>query len=168
MMKHLLSALALAALPIAVVVPASAAPATHDVLVQDYEASEAFAAGEQEPCVPWAGRVHEVRSGQIKLVTIGSGPRAGEVHVNGVIAGLIEYMPDEASLPTYTGTYREKFNIVLPEFSFDDDQARIAQFRLRSQLAGTDGSTLQLAMSGKVTRNGNGDVVVDRFSFTCE
>mgnify|MGYP003543628413 CR=1 FL=1 len=54
------------------------------------------------------------------------------------------------------------------ELSLDDDQERIAQFRLRSQLAGTDGSTLQLAMSGKVTLNGNGDVVVDRFHFTCE
>jgi hypothetical protein len=51
--------------------------------------------------------------------------------------------------------------------SFEDDVERIAQFPLRSRLAGTDGSSLLLAMSGKVTRNGNGEVVVDRFDFTC-
>ena len=59
-------------------------------------------------------------------------------------------------------------NGVLLELSFEDDQSRIAQFRLRSRLAGTDGSSLRLAMSGKLTLNGNGNVVVDRFSFTCE
>jgi hypothetical protein len=168
MKRLLLAAVAIAALPLAVAVPASAAPATHEVYVEDYDAYEAFAAGGAEPCVSWAGTFHEVRSGQIELVTVTSGPQAGEVHLNGVVAGFIEYLPDDLSLPTYTGTYREKLNGVLLEMSFDDDQSRIAQFRLRSQLAGTDGSTLRLAMSGKVTRNGNGDIVVDRFNFTCE
>jgi hypothetical protein len=54
------------------------------------------------------------------------------------------------------------------ELSFDDDQERISQFRLRGDLVGTDGSSLRMAMSGKVTRNGNGDIIVDRFNFTCE
>lgn len=167
-MKRLLAAAGLAALSLALPVQASAAPATHDVLVENYDASEHFAAGDAEPCVPWAGTFHEVRNGEIKLVTISSGPQAGEVHANGVVAGFIEYIPDDSSLPTYSGTYREKLNVVLVEMSFDDDAERISQFRLRSQLAGTDGSSLQLAMSGKVTRNSNGEVSVDRFDFTCE
>jgi hypothetical protein len=37
-----------------------------------------------------------------------------------------------------------------------------------SRLGGTDGSSLQLVMSGKVTLNRHGDVIVDRFTFTCE
>ena len=168
-MKRLLCAVVvLAALPIVVGVPTSAAPATHDVFVEEYEAYEPFAAGDGQPCVPSARTFHEVRSGEVKLVTINSGPQAGEVHVNGAIAGFIEYIPDDTALPTYSGTYREKLNGVLLELSFEDDQSRIAQFRLRSRLAGTDGSSLRLAMSGKLTLNGNGNLVVDRFSFTCE
>ena len=167
-MKRLLSAVALAALPIALGVPATAAPATHDVYIEQYDAYEQFAAGDAEPCVSWAGTFHEVRSGEIQLITVTSGPQAGEVHLNGVIAGFIEYIPDDPSLPTYSGTYSEKLNGVLLELTFEDDQERISQFRLRGELVGTDGSSLRMAMSGKVTRNGNGDVVVDRFNFTCE
>ena len=109
-----------------------------------------------------------MRNGEIKLVTINGGPRAGEVHVNGVVAGFVEYIPDDSSLPTCSGTYREKLDAVLLEMSFEDEVERIAQFRLRSRLAGTDGSTLLLTLSGKVTRNGKGEVVVDRFDITCE
>jgi hypothetical protein len=75
-------------------------------------------------------------------------PAAGEVHLNGAIAGF-EYIPDNTSLPTYSGTYSEKLNGVLLELTFEDDQERISQFRLRSQLVGTDGSTLRLAMYGQ-------------------
>ena len=105
-----LSTVALAALPIIVGVPASAAPATHDVYAEEYDAYEQFAAGDAEPCVSWAGTFHEVRSGEIQLITVTSGPQAGEVHLNGVIAGYIEYIPDDTSLPTYSGTYRAKLN----------------------------------------------------------
>ena len=167
-MKRLLFALATAVLPVSLALPASAAPATHDVFVEDYDAYEAFAAGDAEPCVSWAGTFHEVRSGEVHLVTTTTGPQAGAVHANGVIDGYIEYIPDDHSQPTYAGTYREKLNAALLQLSFDDDQTRVAQFRLRSRLGGTDGSSLQLVMSGKVTLNGYGDVVVDRSQFTCE
>ncbi|MGH3989501.1 MAG: hypothetical protein ACRDTZ_19665 [Pseudonocardiaceae bacterium] len=167
-MKRLLSVLVLAVLPFAAAVPASAAPSTHDVYIEEYDAYEPLAAGDGEPCVPWSGTFHEVRSGEIDLVTVNSGPQAGEVHVNGSVAGLIEYIPDDGSLPSYSGSYREKLNGVLVELSLEDDQSRIAQFRLRSLLVGTDGSTLRLAMSGKITINRHGDVVIDRFNFTCE
>jgi hypothetical protein len=73
-MKRLLSAaVAISVLPIAVGVPASAAPATHDVYLEDYDAYEPLAAGDAAPCVPWSGTLHEVLSGLIKLVTINSG-----------------------------------------------------------------------------------------------
>jgi hypothetical protein len=85
-----------------------------------------------------------------------------------VIAGFVEYIPHDTYLPTYAGTYQEKLNGVLLELSFEDDQSRIAQFRLQSQQAGTDGSSLRLTMSGKLTLNGNGYVLVDTFRFTCE
>jgi hypothetical protein len=167
-MKRLLPAVALGVLPLAIGVPASAAPAAHDVLIEESDVSEPFTAGESEPCVPWAGTFHEVRSGEMKQVTVNSGPHTGEVHLNGVIAGFAEFIPDDTTLPTYSGTYREKLDGVLLEFSLEDDQIRIAQTRLRSQLVGTDGSSLQLVISAKVTRNANGDIVVDRSSFTCE
>lgn len=154
--------------PLTVGASALAAPATHDVLVEDYDYPDALPAGEM-PCVPWAGTFHEVRSGQYKLVTINNGPQKGEVHVNGVIAGLIELIPDDESLPTYTGTYREKTNAVLYAPSFQDDQLRVGQFRLRTRLQGTDGSSLRLVLSGKVTRTGEGDPpVVERSTFTCQ
>jgi hypothetical protein len=63
-------------------VPAFAAPATHKVYIEEYDAYEQFAADDGQPCVPWAGTFHEVRSGEIKLVSVNSGPQAGEVHVN--------------------------------------------------------------------------------------
>ena len=71
-MRQLLAAVVLAALPIIVGVPASAAPATHDVFVEEYEAYEPFAVGDGQPCVPWAGTFHEMRSGEVKLVTVNS------------------------------------------------------------------------------------------------
>src|SRR3954449_5920477 len=167
-MKRLLFALATAMLPVSLAFPASAAPATHGVLIEETDTDEAFAAGEAEPCVPWAGTFHEVRSGEIQLVTTTTGPHAGEVHANGVVVGYIEYSPDDSSLPTYAGSYREKLNAALLQLSFDDDQNRIAQFRLRSRLDGTDGSSLLLVLSGKLTLNRHGDVTVDRTTFTCD
>jgi hypothetical protein len=45
-MKRPLSAVALAALSLVVGVPAFAAPATHDIYVEEYDAYEQFAAGD--------------------------------------------------------------------------------------------------------------------------
>jgi len=95
-----------------------------------------------QPCVTWVGTFHEVRSGELNLVTINSGRRAGEVHLNDVIAGFIEFIPDDTTLPTCSGTYREKLTGVLMEISFGDDQERISQFRPRGELVGTDESGL--------------------------
>ena len=93
MKRLLLAAVAIAALPLAVAAPASATPATHEVYVEDYDAYEQFAAGDAEPCVSRAGTFHEVRSGQIELVTVTTGPQAGEAHLNGVVAGSSSTSP---------------------------------------------------------------------------
>jgi hypothetical protein len=147
--------------------PASAGGSEHEILTEDYNAYEHFEPGEG-PCVQWAGTFHEVRSGGYRLVTAPGGQVEGEVHVNGVIDGLVELIPDAAGLPTYSGTYREKVNAVLTSFTEEGDTARVSQYRLRSTLRGTDGSTLNLRLSGKFTMNANGDVVVSRDTFTCE
>ena len=166
-MKQQLSALlAGLALVAAGTAPVSAAGATHEFFAEDYDAYEHFAAGEGF-CVTWAGTFHEVRSGGYRLVAAPGGRDEGELHVNGVIKGLIELVPDDTSLPTYTGTYREKVNGVVV-VTDDGDDERVGQYRLRSTLRGTDGSSLQLRLAGKITVNGKGRVVVSRDTFVCE
>jgi hypothetical protein len=153
------AALALGALP------AAGAPAQHDVYVEEYDAYEPFAAGEN-PCVDWAGTFHEVRAGQAKLVlSIGDGP-SDEGHVNGVVDGFVELIPGDGRLPSYSGTYREKLN-VLVTISGEADDLLIAHYRLRSVLTGTDGSRLTMVLWGKITVNGRGDVVISKDDFTC-
>jgi len=146
--------------------PAAAAGAEHAFIIEDFNAFEHFAAGEG-PCVSWPGTFHEVRSGGYRIVTPAGGQLPGEFHVNGVIDGRVELIPDDAGLPTYSGTYREKVNAVVTSFSQEGDVARVSQYRLRSTLRGTDGSALQLRLAGKFTMNANGVVVVSRDTFSC-
>ena len=170
-MRHLLrlaAVAALPALPVTIAVPATAAPAAHDVYVESYDATESFGAGDAEPCVPWAGTFREVRTGEVKLVTISTGPHTGEVHLTGVIDGFIEYSPGDVAMPTYSGPYREKLDGYLHELSIDSDSERISQFHLRGVLSGTDGTSLTIVMTGKLTINANGTLTVDRSDFTCE
>jgi hypothetical protein len=147
--------------------PAAAAGAQHDFYPEDYDAYEHFAAGDGF-CVDWAGTFHEVRHGGYRLVAPPGGQQPGEVHVNGAIDGIVELIPDDPTLPTYSGTYREKVNAVATSFSDEGDVVRVAQFRLRSTLRGTDGSSYALRLSGKTTFNANGVLVVERQTFTCE
>jgi hypothetical protein len=90
-----------------------------------------------------------------------------ETHLNGAIDGLVELVPDDPTLPTYTGTYREKVNGVLTAGSLEDDALRVGQYRLTTRLAGSDGSSLVLRLSGKLTVNAQGTVAVTRDSFGC-
>lgn len=142
------------------------AGAIHEFLPEDYDASEPFAAGEGF-CVPWAGTFHEVRTGGYTLVTPPGGREPGELHINGVVHGTVELIPDDASLPTYSGSYREKVNGVATEFTEEGDVLRVGQYRLRSTLVGSDGSRLALHLAGKVTVNANGVATVSRDVFTC-
>jgi hypothetical protein len=145
--------------------PAVAAPAQHDVFVDEYDEYLPFAAGEG-PCVDWPGTLHEVRSAKFKLLTPGGVRHPDEFHANGVVDGLVELIPDDPALPTYSGTFREKANAIGRETE-EGDELRIAQYRARSVLTGTDGTRLTLTLSGKITVNGRGDLVIDRFEFSC-
>lgn len=168
-MKHKLATVlgAFALVGVAAGPAAAAGGAEHGFLIEDYNAYEHFAPGDG-PCVSWAGTFHEVRSGGYRLVTAPGGQAEGEFHLNGVINGLVELIPDAAGLPTYSGTYREKVNAVVTSFTEEGDTSRVSQYRLRSTLRGTDGSTLNLRLSGKFTMNANGVVVVSRDTFTCD
>jgi len=149
------------------VVPAHAAGAVHQTQPEQYDATEHFAAGEGF-CVPWAGSFREVRSGQYKLVTAPGGQVPGETHINGAIAGSVTLTPDDPALPTYSGSYREKLDgVLLGVTPGGSDVTRVAQYRLRSTLRGSDGSTLDLRLAGKMTMNATGVVTVSRDTFSC-
>ena len=142
--------------------------AVHDVSVEEYDASE-FVPAEENFCGAWDMTFHEVRSGAYQLVTAPGGREEGEVHVNGSIAGFVELTPSNPTLPSYTGTYREKVNAIL--IGVDDrgfDVLRSGQYRLRLPLQGTDGSSLLLLLSGKLTVNARWEVTVSRDVVTCE
>jgi hypothetical protein len=145
--------------------PALAAPAQHEVFIDEYDEHLPFAAGEG-PCVDWAGTLHEVRSARFRVLMPGGARNPDEFHANGAVDGLIELIPDDPALPTYAGTFREKANAI-GTVTDEGDDLRIAQYRLRSVLTGTDGSSLTLSLSGKITVNGRGELVVDRFEFSC-
>jgi hypothetical protein len=146
---------------------AQAAGAEHVFEAESYDEVEHFDVGEGL-CVDWAGSFHEVRHGAYRLLTAPGGQIAGEIHVNGVVAGLVELVPDNQDLPTYTGSYREKVNGVITDPDPSGDELRIGQYRLESTLRGSDGSSLRLTLSGKLTVNGQGRVVVSREHFACE
>ena len=162
-----LAGLALLAATAAGASPAQAGGAEHLFVPENYDAVEHFDAGEGF-CVDWAGSFHEVRQGGYRILTAPGGQVTGEKHVNGVIAGSLELVPDDPGLPTYTGSYREKVNGVITDPGPDWEELRIGQYRLASTLRGTDGSTLRLTLSGKLTINGQGRVVVSRDYFACQ
>jgi hypothetical protein len=151
------------ALVVATAGPAVAAGAHHEFQPEHYDAAEHFAAGDGF-CVSWAGTFHEVRDGGYRVVYPPGGQVDGEFHINGVIQGLVELIPDNPTLPTYSGTYREKTDgIITPGV----DLPRVAQARLRSTLVGTDGSSYEVVITDKLTVNAKGEVVVSRDTFTC-
>lgn len=162
------TALALAATGLVLANPASAAAgAQHDVFTESYDGSFHLSADEN-PCGPWAVTIREVRNGGAKIVAAPGGRVPSEYHVNGAINALIQLVPDDPQLPTYEGSYREKFNGVITGVTSDgDDEMRVVQYRLRAPMTGTDGSRLVLALSGKVTLNASGRMVVGRDAMSC-
>ncbi len=143
------------------------AAADRDFIPEDYDASEHFAAGEGV-CVPWAATFHERRTGGYKILVPTGGRVDGERHVNGAIDGRVELVPDDPSLPTYAGSYREKLNgIAVGTDDQGHDVLRVAQYRLVLPLDGTDGSRLTLTIAGKITVNARGVTTVSRDVFEC-
>ncbi|KGN32167.1 hypothetical protein N802_10605 [Knoellia sinensis KCTC 19936] len=170
--SSLASALGVALIAAVALTPATAtaAPqrAEHQFVDAAFDGTEHLAA-EDNFCGDWATTFHEVRTGGYRVHVPPGGQVEGEFHVNGVVDGFVELIPDDPSLPTYSGTYREKLNAIItgvdPETG--DDILRVGQFRLRLPLKGTDGSALLLQLSGKWTVNAKGAPVVSREIFTC-
>lgn len=155
----------LLAVPMAVLAPAEAhaAPAQPHVYVEDYDGHEAVEA-EENACGDWDATLFEKRSGQYKLVEA----PGGELHVNGVVHGQVRLVPNDPALPTYGGSYREKINAIITGVDENgDDVARVAQYRLRLAMTGSDGSELLLVESGKVTFTPAGEAVVTRELSSC-
>jgi hypothetical protein len=147
------------------VVPATGAPAQHDRFEEESDTTFSFGAGEG-PCVEWAGTMREVRSTRYKVLTPGGARHPDELLTNGVVDGFVELVPDDPGFPSYAGTFREKVNgaVTVTE---DGDELRIANYRARSVLTGTDGSSVTLVLSGKITVNGRGELVIDEEQFAC-
>lgn len=163
MIRTVIAATVLATLAAA---PAHAA-AQREHWSADWEGTEAFDAGEG-PCVAWSGNLHETRTGGYDLVTAPAGQVEGEFHVNGMVDGHVELVPDDAALPSYSGDYREKVNGIVTGYDEQrGDLARVMRFRLRVPLTGTDGSQFVLTMSGRVTLDARGRTVVERESYDC-
>ncbi len=144
------------------------AGAQHGDFEESYDSSFHLSADEN-PCGPWAVTIGEVRVGGAKIVAAPGGQGPGEYHVNGAIDGQIELVPDNPQLPTYAGSYREKLNgVVTGVDDAGNDVMRVAHYRLRAPMTGTDGSRLVLALSGKVTLDASGRMVVGRDTMTCD
>ena len=161
------TALASATLVLVSATSATGAPAQHDFFEETYDGSE-YIAADENTCGPWAMTIHEVRSGGYRIVAAPGGQVTDEFHINGAVDGHVQLVPDDPNLPTYTGSYREKVNGVIVGFDEEEgDVARVAQYRLRIPVTGTDGSKLVLSLAGKMTMNANGRVTVSRDSYTC-
>ncbi len=148
--------------------PCLAAPAQHMHMDAAFDGYQHWSA-EDNLCGPYDATFHEVRTGGYAILQTSGGQQPGEIHVNGAVDGHVEIVPDDPSLPTYTGDYREKVGGIYTSVAEEEGQdvARVAMFRLRVPLTGTDGSRLVLLLSGKETLKASGQVVVERFTTSC-
>lgn len=147
--------------------PASAAPdqgASRFFIPEDFDGTEHLAS-DDNPCGAWSATFHEIRHGGYNVLLPPGGQTSGEAHVNGSVDGWIQLTPDDPSLPTYTGGYREKIDGVLTDP--DNDQFRVMRFQLRDALTGTDGTELVIVLGEKVTVDANGRTIVDRSLASC-
>lgn len=160
------TALVAAALTLTSGTAAIGAPAQHGTFAESWQGQRHLSV-DDNMCGPWAATIHEARSGTYRIVEAPGGRSSGEFHINGAVDGQISLTPDNPGLPTYSGSYREKVNAIVVGVDDEGDLSRIAHFRLRAPLAGSDGSGLVLTMSGRFTTNAHGQVVTERFSFTC-
>ena len=143
-----------------------AAPAQHlDPYLESYDGTVSFEAGGNS-CVAYAGKEHEVREGSYRLMATGSGARSAELKVVGTVHGSYEITPTvEGAGPSYKGSYREHAVGWLTDP--ENDQFRVVQFHLIGRLTGSDGSSLQLRSTLKVTVRPDGTTVVYRQAESC-
>lgn len=164
MRRALAGALLIASLTMA---PAAAsASVTRGEFLEEFDGTSSFGAAEN-PCVDYAGTMHETRSGSYALMAPGTGPRSAELKVRGAVDGFLEIAPDDPSDgPSYAGTYSERVVGWLTDP--DTDAFRVVHFRLQGRLAGSDGTSVVLLSTLKLTLRPDGTTVVDRQSVTCQ
>jgi hypothetical protein len=135
------------------------------VYVEEFDGTSAFGAAE-DPCVDYAGTMHETRSGSYALMASGTGPRSAEVKVRGAVDGFLEIAPDDPSEgPSYAGAYSERVVGWLTDP--DTDAFRVVHLRLHGRPAGSDGTSVVLESTLKLTIRPDGNTVVERQSVTC-
>ncbi len=117
-----------------------------------------------ESCVGYAGAINEQRSYDYRISEFVSGPRQGQVRLNGVVMGDFTIVPDDAAAgPTYSGSYREK--VTLAGDSLDDP--RVVSFHLPGSATGSDGSRLKFLLHGHMTVGADGQVIVAFQKINC-
>jgi hypothetical protein len=152
--------------PLALVHSAAAGSVKRGVYVEEFDATTPFAAGEN-PCVGYAGALHETRSGSYALMAPEKGPRNAELKVRGAVDGFMEITPtNPLDGPSYVGRYSERVVGWLTDP--DTDTLRVGHFRLRGRLAGSDATSVVISSTFKVTLKPDGTAVVERQSTTCQ
>ncbi len=152
--------------PLTLVHSAAAGSVTRGVYIEEFDAATQFAAGEN-PCVGYAGALHETRSGSYALMAPGKGPRSAELKVRGAVDGFMEITPTNPfDGPRYVGRYSERVVGWLTEL--EPDTFRVGNFRLQGRLAGSDGTSVVFKITFKVTMKPDGTAVVERQSTSCQ
>lgn len=152
--------------PLALVHSPAAGSVMRGVYIEEFDGTRSFGVGENM-CVDYEGTEHEVRSGSYALMAPGNGPRNTELKVRGAVDGFIEIKPTKSSDgPSYAGTYQERVVGWLTDPA--NDTFRVVNFRLQGRLAGSDGTSVVLKSTFKVTMKPDGTAVVERQSSTCQ
>jgi hypothetical protein len=141
-------------------------PLTHQKATFDETSVQRFDPGDG-PCVSYAGTVTEDRSYDLNITSHLAGPNAGQVHVVGKINGLIAVAPDQPTAgPTYRGTYVEHLNFT--GFATDEGDIPIrSAYHLNTRLTGSDGSHLNLHLSGGIVIGPDGQTRASRNRLQC-
>lgn len=90
------------------------------------------------PCGIGTAEVTFIMNGVFHITTITSGPGAGTSWATGTMTGTITLVPDNPSLPTYTGRLTEWFG------DNNNHQNGTELFTGNLRLSGSDGSTLTI------------------------
>ena len=112
-------------------------------------------------CVGYAGTITEQRRYTYRVTEVVDGPRAGDVHVTGVVQAAFTIQPHTSGEGTiYTGQYREHAT-----FTMTGDQ-QVISFQFPARATGADGTALRFLLHGHVTV-AHGAVKVEFDKLTC-
>ena len=161
MFRPLLVLLAVVSLCVAVSTTAFAADnVRHDTLSGMEEGSMNLSPA-LASCVGYGGTITEERRYTYRVTEIVDGPRAGDVHVTGVVQGSFTIQPYPGGEgTTYTGQYREHatFNMT--------GEHQVISFQLPARATGIDGTALRFLLHGHATV-ANGQVKVEFDKLMC-